>query len=125
MNFGADRQFLMRMKRELSEDIVIVHEVKERKTSIQAGRRQNFEKCVVFVVGRVVVTAAVEVPAAYPRFELTENWWLIARFRRQSAGLMVLGAPRSQLSDSPEQNVDLASRGFKVMDVMASECRQY
>src|SRR5688572_7465524 len=123
MHFGTERELLMRLKHELSENVVIVHQVEERKTSVPAWRRENFKECIVFIIRRIVVTAAVEVAATNPRLELTQDRRLIARFCRQCAGLMVLGTPRSELANSPKKNVDLATRGFKVMDVMASERR--
>src|SRR5580658_612222 len=97
--FGRPQHYLFKQVR-------VVHRVEERKTRVNARRRQYREERAVRVVRRIPIPARVVKPATNPRTYATGKRWLPAPFDRSRTSPLLQFSPTPVLQRAPAQQVE-------------------
>src|SRR5215468_186513 len=107
MKLAAKYQRMRQPKHGRGEEILVVHHIVERKTSVGTRRGKDLEKRAVPGVGRIRIAAAVGIPQAEPRID-EANPGLPAGFAGKGRGALRQNAPTAVLHCAPQQEVEFA-----------------
>src|SRR6516165_11314960 len=107
MKLTAKHQRMRQPKHGRGEEILVVHHIVERKTSVGTRGGKDLEKRAVPGVGRIRIAAAVGIPQAEPRID-EANPGLPADFAGKGPGALRQNAPTAVLHRAPQQEVEFA-----------------
>src|SRR5690242_13428097 len=101
MEVSSKRQLANRLKKELAENVLVIHQVEEREARVDTGSGKHLEEGRVLVVIGVAVASAAKISSTQPR--LRGGIKFVSCFDGNCAGPMSEHSPVANLGSAPKQ----------------------